>query len=446
MAVMTRQIHIAIIGGGPGGYEAALVAARLGAKVTLIERDGVGGSAVLTDCVPSKALVSTASAMKQITSANRLGISVAQPTFSLREVNTRIKELATAQSHDIKSGLERVGVTIVAGQAKLKSAQVVEVAGNEIPADVVLIATGARPRVLAETKPDGERILTWDQLYELQELPEHLIVVGSGVTGAEFTSAYLSLGSKVTLVSSRDLVLPGSDPDAARVIQEVFNREGGEIKSRSRAVSAKREGNNVVVRLNDGTELIGSHLLMAMGSIPNTDDLGLQELGILTDQNGFIAIDRVSRTNIPSIYAAGDCTGVLMLASVAAMQGRIAMWHALGEAVNPLNLAEVSSTVFTQPEIATVGDVSGKEFFQLPLRTNARAKMEQIDDGFVKIFSHNNTIVGGVVCSPSASELIHSITLAVGQGMSIEDFAQTITVYPSLSGSIAEATRRLQQN
>ena len=250
--------------------------------------------------------------------------------------------------------------TIVAGRAKFKSAQVVEVGGIEIPADVVLVATGARPRVLAETQPDGERILTWDQLYELQELPEHLIVVGSGVTGAEFTSAYLSLGSKVTLVSSRDLVLPGSDPDAARVIQEVFNREGGEIKSRSRAVSAKREGNNVVVRLNDGTELIGSHLLMAMGSIPNTDDLGLQELGILTDQNGFIAIDRVSRTNIPSIYAAGDCTGVLMLASVAAMQGRIAMWHALGEAVNPLNLAEVSSTVFTQPEIATVGDEIGR--------------------------------------------------------------------------------------
>ena len=201
MAVMTRQIHIAIIGGGPGGYEAALVAARLGAKVTLIERDGVGGSAVLTDCVPSKALVSTASAMKQITSANRLGISVAQPTFSLREVNTRIKELATAQSHDIKSGLERVGVTIVAGQAKLKSAQVVEVAGSEIPADVVLIATGARPRVLAETKPDGERILTWDQLYELQELPEHLIVVGSGVTGAELDRKSTRLNSSHTDIS-----------------------------------------------------------------------------------------------------------------------------------------------------------------------------------------------------------------------------------------------------
>jgi NAD(P)H dehydrogenase (quinone) len=306
---------------------------------------------------------------------------------------------------------------------------------------------------MASAMPDGERILTWQQIYDLQELPEKLVVVGSGVTGAELAHAYLGLGSEVVLVSSRDRVLPGEDADAATVIEEVFRRRGMQVMNRSRAASAERVGNGVVVRLEDGREVTGSHVLLAVGSVPQTAGLGLEEAGVALGPAGHVQVDRVSRTSVPGIYAAGDCTGVLPLASVAAMQGRVAMWHALGDAVAPLNLRGVSANIFTDPEIATVGasqrdiDAAGTEArsVMLPLATNPRAKMQNMQDGFVKLFarSGSNIVVGGVVVAPRASELIFPVALAVQHRLTVDQVANTITVYPSMSGSIAEAARRL---
>lgn len=442
---MTR---INILGGGPGGYEAALVAAQLGAEVSVIESGGLGGSAVLTDCVPSKALIATAAAMTGASDVDALGLRANVPTFDLAQVNGRILELAGAQSTDIGGALARAGIRVINGKGRLGPDRTILVDDQVLTSDVILLATGARARVLPDALPDGERILTWDQVYSLTELPEHLIVVGSGVTGAEFVSAYLALGSRVTLISSRDHVLPGQDSDAAQVIEGVFRRRGGIVLSKSRARAARREGDGVVVTLEDGTEITGSHVLMAVGSVPNTDGIGLIEAGVALNSNGFIEVDRVSRTSLPGVYAAGDCTGVLMLASVAAMQGRIAMWHALGDAVSPLALETVSSTVFTAPEIATVGNcdasVEGVSMINLPLATNARAKMEKIEDGFIKLFAKSGVVVGGVVCAPRASELIYPITIAVSARLMVDQIAQAFTVYPSLSGSIAEAARRLR--
>jgi pyruvate/2-oxoglutarate dehydrogenase complex dihydrolipoamide dehydrogenase (E3) component len=442
--------RITIVGGGPGGYEAALVAAQLGGEVTLIESSGLGGSAVLTDCVPSKALVATAAAMTRAFDVDSLGLHATTPTFDLAQVNCRILELAAAQSADVGASLQRAGIKVISGLARLDRERTIYVGELAITGDVVLLATGARPRVLPDALPDGERILTWDQLYALTELPEQLIVVGSGVTGAEFASAYLALGSQVTLISSRDHVLPGEDSDAAQVIETVFGRRGGIVLPRARASSARRTEGGVLVTLSDGREVSGSHVLMAVGSIPNTDGIGLGEAGITLTSQGFIEVDRVSRTNISGVYAAGDCTGVLMLASVAAMQGRIAMWHALGDAVTPLALESVSSTVFTAPEIATVGncneDGEGISTINLPLATNARAKMEKIEDGFIKLFASSGVVVGGVICAPRASELVYPITLAVSTRLTVDQMAQAFTIYPSLSGSIAEAARRLRNS
>ena len=209
--------------------------------------------------------------------------------------------------------------------------------------------------MLPGSEPDGERVLTWRQLYDLPELPERLIVIGSGVTGAEFAGAYQALGTQVTLVSSRDRVLPQEDEDAAMVIEEVFRRRGMTVLGRSRGRSVRRDADGVTVTLEDGRTLTGSHCLLTVGMVPRTDGIGLDKAGVKVDDRGFIEVDRVSRTSAPGVYAAGDCTGVLMLASVAAMQGRIAMWHALGEAVQPLRLGHVAATIFTDPEIATVG-------------------------------------------------------------------------------------------
>ena len=451
---------VVIIGGGPGGYEAALVAAQLGAQVTLIDASGIGGSAVLTDCVPSKALIATAEVVTMASESGDLGVRINGQApvpgvvhIDMALVNGRVKKLAAAQSQDIEQSLRTAGVTLIHGRARLVARNRVSVNGDEIDADVILLATGARPRIVSGAEPDGERILTWEQIYDLPELPSKLIVVGSGVTGAELASAYNALGSEVVLVSSRDRVLPGEDADAASVLEDVFRRRGMQVLSNARADSVTRTDDGVRVVLQSGEVLEGSHALMAVGSVPNSGDLGLEEVGVRRDPAGFIATDRVSRTSVQGIYAAGDCTGVLMLASTAAMQGRIAMRHAIGDAVVPLDLKGVCANVFTDPEIATVGwsqsDVDAglidATSVHLPLATNARAKMVGLEDGFVKLFCRPGTgiVIGGVVVAPKASELIYPIAIAVDQQLSVDQIANSFTVYPSMTGSIAEAARRL---
>jgi NAD(P)H dehydrogenase (quinone) len=468
---MAHVTRVVIVGGGPGGYEAALVAAQLGATVTVVDRDGVGGSAVLTDCVPSKTLIATADLMTEVEESAELGLrfdagnGVVAPrnavTVDLKMVNDRVMQLASEQSDDIARRLQREGVALVRGTGRLDGPQAVVARledGTEqrYDADVVLLATGAHPRILPSARPDGERILTWEQVYDLDELPERLIVVGSGVTGAEFASGYHALGADVVLVSSREHVLPGEDADAAQVLEDVFTRRGMTVLSRSRAAAVERSDDGaVVVTLTDGREVAGSHCLLAVGSVPNTADLGLDSAGVATNDAGYITLDRVSRTSARGVYAAGDCTGVLPLASVAAMQGRIAMWHALGDAVQPLDLKEVSANVFTAPEIATVGwsqeAVDAGEIeaqsLMLPLRGNPRAKMQGVRDGFVKLFCRPGTgiVVGGVVVAPRASELIHPVAIAVAQRMNVDQLAHAFTVYPSMTGSIGEAARRLHR-
>jgi len=460
--------RVVIIGGGPGGYEAAHVAAQLGAEVTVVDTDGVGGSAVLTDCVPSKTLIATAEVMSDLAEAAELGIGFHDAEgdaatgirVDLATVNARVKRLATDQSSDIERRLTRDGVTVLRGRGRLASpdrviAELADGSERQLAADAVLIATGASPRTLPTARPDGERILTWEQVYDLTEVPSELIVVGSGVTGAEFASAYLNLKIPVTLISSRDRVLPGEDADAAKVLEDVLTRRGMTVLGRSRMESVTRDGDTVTVTLTDGRTVQGSHCILALGSIPNTVDMGLEEAGVNLKDGGFVNVDRVSRTSARGVYAAGDCTGVLMLASVAAMQGRIAMWHFLGDAVQPLDLKRVSSNVFTAPEIATVGwsqqavdaGEMQAEVVMLPLSGNPRAKMQGVHDGFVKLMCRPGTgiVVGGVVVGPRASELIHPVSIAVAESLTADQLAQAFTVYPSMSGSIAEAARRLHR-
>ena len=462
--------RIVIIGGGPAGYEAALVAAQLDADVTIVESEGAGGACVLHDCVPSKTFIACSDVVTGYRDTEEFGVfsdGLDGVTVDAGGVHDRVRRLAAAQSTDIHTKLIKSGVSVVHGSARIgedtlghRHRLVVAPSDGDPPynidADTILIATGATPRVLPGAEPDGERILTWRQVYDLDRLPEHLAVVGSGVTGTEFASAYLAMGVDVTLVSSRDRVMPHEDPDAAMAIEQVFRSRGMTILNNSRAAAVRRSAGGVVVELTDGRTVEASHALMAVGSVPNTSGLGLAEYGVAVGDGGYITVDRVSRTSVSGIYAAGDCTGVLALASVAAMQGRIAMWHALGEAVSPLRLRTVSANVFTDPELATVG-VSQSDVDEgrvparqvmLPLAGNARAKMAGLRDGFVKLFCRpaSGLVVGGVIVAPKASELILPITMAVENHLTVDQLAHTITIYPSLSGSVTEAARQLMQH
>ncbi|WP_437584380.1 NAD(P)H-quinone dehydrogenase [Paramicrobacterium sp. CJ85] len=467
-----RKQRIAVLGGGPGGYEAALAGAQLGADVTLIERAGVGGSAVMTDVVPSKGLIATAEAAKSISGAADLGVQFfardqtsgkpvrPEVTVNLSAVNKRLTSMARQQSEDMRAGLVHAGVQIVQGEGRLDGDDAVIVSTgsggtdfDRVEADTIVVSVGASPRELPSAKPDGERILTWEQLYSLDGIPEHLIVVGSGVTGAEFASAYCVLGAKVSLISSREQVLPGEDKDAAAVIERVFKRDGMTVLNKSRAEKVERTENGVVATLTDGRTVEGSHCLMAVGSVPNTSGIGLEEAGVQLDASGHIRVNRVSRTSIPNIYAVGDCTTEIPLASVASMSGRTAVFHAMGDVVNPIEVRNVTSNIFTQPEIATVGwnqreieeGIAQGTIYKLPLLSNPRAKMIGMREGFVKLFARkgSGTVIGGVIVAPRASELIFPLALAVEHRLTVDQVASAYTVYPSLTGSISDAARAM---
>jgi dihydrolipoamide dehydrogenase len=471
--VFERKQRVAILGGGPGGYEAAVSAAQLGAEVFLIERSGIGGAAVLTDVVPSKTLIATAEFTTTLEQADDLGVrfftrdeagSPQKPTVvvDMSAVNKRLLGLAKATSDDMTGQLQKAGVTVISGHGRLDGPNAVIAstgpAGTDfdrIEVDTIIVSTGASPRILPTATPDGERIFTWTQLYSLTQIPEHLIVVGSGVTGAEFASAYRALGSEVTLVSSRDQVLPGEDADAALLLQDVFERRGMHLQMQARAESVVASATGVTVTLADGSTVEGTHCLMAVGSIPNTSDIGLAEAGVELRESGHIRVNRVARSSVPNIYGVGDCSSGMPLASVAMMQGRNAAFHALGDAVDPFEARNVASNIFTQPEIATVGwsqaeieaGIIRGTIHKLPLSANPRAKMQGISDGFVKLITTttSRTVIGGVIVAPRASELIFALALAVEHRLTVDDVARAFAVYPSISGSIVEAARALHK-
>ncbi len=473
---MPDSIRIVIIGGGPGGYEAALVAADHGADVTVVCNEGLGGNSVLWDCVPSKAMIVSAEAMGWMQSAYRLGVRTAVDSDDIADdavvdmaaVMDRVQRLAFDQSSDITTKVEKSGVRYIQGLGRLAGRNAVEVETpdghtSQLPADVVLVATGSRPRVLPFSKPDGERVFTSRELFALRTLPERLIVVGSGATGAEYAHAFARFGSEVHLISSREQVLPGEDPDAASVIEDSFERWGAVIHRRQRAVDLERSSDGVRVKVapSSGGEVQpgekewveGSHVLFCIGQVPYTQGLGLEAAGVMVHDNGSVPVDGVSRTNVRTIYAAGDVTGRMMLASVAAMQGRNAMWHALGQAVSPIRWDAVAACIFTAPEVASVGASPHQESHtpvpmhtvHLPLRGNPRAKMAEHTDGFVKIHAMqgSGTVLGGTVVSAGASDLIMPITVAVNSRLTVMQLAHTLSIYPSMSGSLQETARLL---
>ncbi|MCB1283508.1 MAG: FAD-dependent oxidoreductase [Microthrixaceae bacterium] len=450
-------LRFVIIGGGPAGVQAATVAARLGAKVTLIERDVIGGAANLWDCVPSKAMIATGGAVGELAKAESMGLQPAQGHVDLAALKTRISTITATLERSGRQLLESQGVRIIMGTGRLVGehrveAHTVDGAVEEIEADAILVSTGSRPRIPEFAQPDGDRILTTRDAYPPREIPEHLVVIGSGVTGVEFVHMFLSLGSKVTLVVSRNQVLPQKDPEVAAVLEEDFVSRGVKLLKGARAVGIERNDSGVSVICDDGRIAAGSHALLAIGSIPNSEGLGLAEVGVEMDGGYVITVDHHLRTSLPHIYVAGDLSGKLPLSSVASMQGRKIAEHVMGMHIvshRHLDYDKAASAIFTDPEIADVGLAEADAFAEgrkvrvtkVPFATTAKALINNDSRGFVKLVSDPATgvVLGGSIVGRHAAELISVIAVAVNAGLRVNDIAESLLVHPALAEALMEA-------
>ncbi|HMG26895.1 MAG TPA: FAD-dependent oxidoreductase [Acidimicrobiia bacterium] len=454
---MTRipTVRVVILGGGPAGNTCATVAAMLGAQVTMVERDVIAGAAHLWDCIPSKSMIATGGELAELARAHVMGLR-AEGDVDLDALRERVSSIEQKLHNSVVELLESQKVRLLRGTGRLKGPHeiVVETASGieELEADFIVIATGSRPRVPEFAPVDGERVLTTRQAYPPPELPEHIVVIGSGVTGVEFTHMFDALGSKVTLLVSRQQVLPLKDPEVAAALEEEFMRQGVTLLKGARASGIERTGDTVRVICEDGRVVDGSHAVLAVGSIPNSEDLGLEEAGVEVDEGGYIPIDHHCRSEVEHIYAAGDVSGKLPLSSVGAMQGRKIAEHLMGLHNRPhrhLDYDKAAQAVFTDPEIAEVGLAEAEAFSvgrkirvtKVPLSSNAKAHIKGDPRGFVKILSDPATgvVLGGSIVGRNAAELISVLAVAVTNGLTTGDIVDSLLVHPTLSESLAEA-------
>ncbi len=444
-----------VIGGGPAGNQAATYAARLGAEVTLIEKDIVGGAAHLWDCIPSKAMIATGGALRMINEAKGMGLSDVSATLDFEALRLRIQRIEDRLRTSVSGLLESQGVHLVPGTARLKGPHevVVDTADGllELDADVILLSTGSRPRVPDWAPVDGHRVLTTRDAYPPPEIPERLVVIGSGVTGVEFVHMFSSFGSEVVLVVSRQQVLPRKDAEVAAALEEDFLARGVRLLKGARATGMEVAGDEVTVTCDDGRAATGSHALLAIGSLPNSEGLGLDEAGVEAD-GGYVVVNHNCQSSVPHIYAAGDLSGKLPLSSVAAMQGRKVAEHAMGLHVGPhrhLDYDKAASAIFTVPEIADVGLAEADAFAEgrkirvtkVPFSANAKALIENDPRGFVKIVSDPATgvVLGGSIVGRHAAELISVLALAVTAGLRVTDIVESLLVHPSLAEALSDA-------
>ena len=447
-----------IIGGGPAGNQAATHAARLGAEVTLVERDVVGGAAHLWDCIPSKAMIATGGALTYINEAREMGLTDVRASLDFEALKARIAHIEDRLQSSVTGLLESQGVRLVRGAGRLVGPHevVADTADGpiELEADVVLLSTGSRPRIPAWAPIDGRRVLTTRDAYPPAELPEHLVVIGAGVTGVEFVHMFSAFGCEVTFIVSRQQVLPQKDPEVAAALEDDFLRRGVRLFKGARAESIEVDdaAGSVTVSCDDGRRAVGTHAIVAIGSVPNSESLGLAEAGVEVDAGGYVVIDHNCQSTVPHIYAAGDLSGKLPLSSVASMQGRKIAEHAMGLHVGPhrhLDYEKAASAIFTVPEIADVGLAEADAFAEgrkirvtkVPFSANAKALIENDPRGFVKILSDPATgvVLGGSIVGRHAAELISVLALAVTAGLRVTDIVESLLVHPALAEALSDA-------
>ena len=449
---------IVIIGGGPAGYVGAIRAAQLGINVCLIESDELGGVCTNVGCIPTKAILASVRFLSYWRSAGDLGIDIhGVPSANLKQIRERKEKIVRIQRHGIENLLKSNKVDLIRGKGKLIDSQsvlVVRENGNEmVSADKMILATGSRPKPLPHIPFDGDVVLSSDHAVQIKEIPEKLLIVGAGTVGVEFAFMYASLGSKVTVIEMLDAVLPQEDTDVSDIIEREMKKSGIEVMTGIKVESLFRKKKGASVTLDDGTELDVTKTLVSIGRIYNTEALDLPAAGVRVREDNAIETDEKLETNIPNIYAAGDCIGGRLLAHVASREAIVAVENCFGTPLG-IDYNVIPSCTFTIPEVASVGltedaaQASGKKTKtgRFDFRGLGKAHADGEIVGMVKIVADSETdkVVGAHIVGSEASTLIHELAVVMKAGMSASDLGETVHAHPTLSEAIMEAAADVQ--
>jgi dihydrolipoamide dehydrogenase len=458
-----ESFDVIIIGAGPGGYVAAIRAAQLGLKTAIVERRHLGGICLNWGCIPTKALLRSAELYDQIREGERFGVTASGIGYDAEKVVEHSRKSAAQLSKGVDGLLKKNKVPVIWGEAKITSPGTISVTETDAPpprgargpgdysAKHIIIATGARPRVLKGLEPDGEHIWTYFEAMVPKEIPESLVIVGSGAIGVEFASFYRSMGSEVTLVEALPQILPAEDEEIATTASKLFKKRGITIKTGTKVTSAEPAGKAVKVTLsgNGGSEEItAAKVISAIGVEGIADGFGLEALGV-TVERGIIVTDEVGRTNVPGLYAIGDVAGAPMLAHKASHQGVICVEAIAGGSPEPMDKSRIPACTYCHPQIASVGlteqaardaghDVKVGRF---PFIGNGKAVALGETDGFIKTIFDAATgqLLGAHLIGPEVTELIQGFVVAMNLETTEAELIESIFPHPTLSEAMHES-------
>lgn len=449
---MSAIYDIAVIGAGPGGYVAALKAARLGGRVCVIEKEQVGGTCLNRGCIPTKALLSSSNLLALMSRSSEFGIKAGEINFDFPGMMARKEKIVNKSVEGIKFLFRHFKVDLINGHGSLLEPGLVEVRkGNgeseKIRTSRIIIATGSESLVFPAFNFDGVRVLTSREVLSLQKLPSRMVIIGGSVVGCEFACFFSQLGVDVTIVEMLPQILPTEDRTIARQLEAIFKKRGIKVFTQKKVQKINPGGSEVEVILEEGETLTAEKILVAVGRSLNSSDIGLEKVGVQTEK-GKIVVNERMETNIPGVYAVGDVTGKILLAHVAFNQGMVAAQNALGkEAI--MDYRVVPNCIFTSPEVASVGLTEDKarekgqevKVGRFNFAANGKAQSMGEAEGMVKIVANARTgeVLGVHILGPHATDLIAEAALAMRMEATAGEIARTIHAHPTLSEAIMEA-------
>jgi dihydrolipoamide dehydrogenase len=448
-----KKFDLAILGGGPGGYVGAIRAAKLGLKVAVIEKDNLGGVCLNCGCIPTKALYHVAETMEAIERASIFGIDAGKPKLDFSKAMKRKDEVIEMQRRGLAFHFKKNGIELIKGEGRLSSGNSLTVKTSDgkesvVNADNIMISTGSSAANVPPFDLSDEGIMENMGILSLEKLPKSLLIVGGGVIGCEFANIFASFGTKVTIVELLPSILTTEDKEVSKVIHKSLRKKDVDIFTSTKVEESKKEGAGFKLKLSGGENLEAEKVLISVGRKPNSANIGLEEAGIVTDENGFIKVDNKLRTNINNIYAVGDIIGGLQLAHLASEEGKIAAEIISGKD-KIMDYSVVPWAVFTSPEIGTVGlnaEQAKEKGYQVcvgnfPFSNSGKAFITGETEGFINIVTNKETgeILGAQMVGPRTSDLVHEVAVAMKGEMLIDDLSTTIHSHPTLSEAVMEA-------